>query len=132
MGRREAAQPIRGEAGRHKRLSLSTSARRCVSLARSYVPRPCRGNGVQLGLEANVVALLPVSAGDGSLHAGALGADGVQYPLLALFIVVPGREIPGSVGNVPVKPNAGCRGRFGLGRAGGWEWVAVEGLENLL
>lgn len=127
MGGPEAAQPIREETGRHKAPSSSSSARRCVSLARSYVPRRCRGNGVQLGLEANVVALLPVSAGDGSLHAGALGADRVQYPLLALFIVSD-REIPGSVGKVPVKPNAGCRGRFGLG----WEWVAVGGLGNLL
>ena len=31
-------------------------------------------------LEAAVVVLLPISAGDGAVHAGAVGADRVQYP----------------------------------------------------
>lgn len=33
-------------------------------------------------LEAVIVVLLPISSGDGAVHAGALGADGVQYPLM--------------------------------------------------
>lgn len=31
-------------------------------------------------MEAVILVLLPVPAGDGAVHAGALGADGVQYP----------------------------------------------------
>ena len=33
-------------------------------------------------LEAVILVLLPISSGDGAVHAGALGADGVQYPLM--------------------------------------------------
>lgn len=46
---------------------------RCYARKRS-------GDGVELGLETNVVVLLPVSAGDRALHVGALGANDLQYP----------------------------------------------------
>lgn len=36
-------------------------------------------NDRRTGLEANVLVLLPVAAGHSSLHAGALGADCVQF-----------------------------------------------------
>lgn len=41
------------------------------------------GDGAGAGLEADVLVLLPVPAGHGALHAGALGADCVQYPARA-------------------------------------------------
>lgn len=57
-----------------------------------YIGRPAGQTDVQLqrgwrfvrdgagaGLEANVVVLLPVPAGHGALHAGAVGADCVQF-----------------------------------------------------
>lgn len=37
------------------------------------------GDGAGAGLEADVLVLLPVPAGHGALHAGALGADCVQF-----------------------------------------------------
>lgn len=40
------------------------------------------GHGAGAGLEADVLVLLPIPAGHSTLHAGALGADRVQYPLL--------------------------------------------------
>lgn len=40
------------------------------------------GHGAGAGLEADVLVLLPVPAGHGALHAGTLGADRVQYPVL--------------------------------------------------
>lgn len=39
------------------------------------------GHGAGAGLEADVLVLLPVPAGHGALHAGALGADRLQYPM---------------------------------------------------
>lgn len=40
------------------------------------------GHGAGAGLETNVLVLLPVPSGHGTLHAGTLGADRVQYPVL--------------------------------------------------
>ena len=46
--------------------------------------REARGrDGAGAGLETDVLVLLPVPAGHGALHAGALGADCVQYPARA-------------------------------------------------
>lgn len=36
-------------------------------------------DGAGAGLEADVLVLLPVAAGHGTVHAGALGADCVQF-----------------------------------------------------
>lgn len=39
------------------------------------------GHGAGASMEANVLVLLPVPAGHCALHAGALGANRVQYPV---------------------------------------------------
>lgn len=74
-------QWARGGGGRARRPG-TLGGERAAGRPDAAASREAHGGHVAgAGLETNVLVLLPVSAGHGALHAGALGEDGVQYPV---------------------------------------------------
>lgn len=111
------------------RLRSAWARRRRLGAGRGWEERGAR-HGAGLGLEADVVAVLPVPAGHRAVHAGALGAYRLQYPSAGgAWPAGRGALGPGGLRTVSWGCSRGRReARRGearpAGAAGPWEWCA--------